>query len=94
MAEVTPRKRQDLQERFNNRLAGYRKHSSECGKKYHQTQVAIYEQDNDQTLFLKQKFLQNTQKRGAKRKLDNPNNTSSVVSRIPSFYFQYVLVIK
>lgn len=80
MAEVTPSKRQTELERFHNRLAGYKKHSQECVRKYEQTFSALVEQDVDQTTYLKQKFLQSKEKRAAKKKLDNPTNNSSVVS--------------
>lgn len=80
MAEVTPSKRQENLERFQNRLAGYKKHSQECVRKYQHTFDALVEQDVDQTLFLKQKFLQNKEKRAAKRKLDNSSSTPSSVS--------------
>ncbi len=86
MAEVTPSKRQEYLERFQNRLAGYKKQSQESVRKYQHTLDALVEQDADQTLFLKQKFLQNKEKRAAKKKLDNPNNNPSLVS---VYYYNY-----
>lgn len=77
MAEVTPSKRQENLERFHNRLAGYRKHSQEATRKFQPTFDAIIEQDSDQTLFLKQKFLQNRERKASKHKL-NSNNQSLV----------------
>lgn len=77
MAEVTPSKRQENLERFQNRLAGYKKHSQESARKYQHTFDAIIEQDSDQTLFLKQKFLQNKERKASKHKL-NSNNQSLV----------------
>ena len=84
MAEVTPSKRQaNQQERFQNRLAGYKKHSAECSRKFQQTFHALVEHDIDQTQYLKQKFLQSKEKRAPKKKLDHPNNNASLVSLIP-----------
>lgn len=82
MAEVIPRKRQAEHERFHNRLTNYKKHSLECGKRYEHTFEGQVEHDADQTMFLKQKFLQNKEKRAAKKKLDTSSNTVALVSFI------------
>lgn len=86
MAEVTSSKRPGVtHERFQSRMNIYRSRSNECAQKYGKTVEAMNKQDLDQTIFLKQKFLQNKEKRGSKKKLDNPNNNPSMVSILPLF---------
>lgn len=89
MAEVTPSKRQENLERFQNRLAGYKKHSQESARKYQQTFDAIIEQDSDQTLFLKSKFLASKERKASKHKL-NSNNQSLVSGFILCSFVNYL----
>jgi hypothetical protein len=95
MPEVisTPKKRQSELGRFQNRLAGYKKHSEECSKKYENTFKAQCEQDASQTKYLRTKFLQNKDKRSVKKKIDHSNNNNTSMVSVNRCYCGILLLI-
>ncbi|XP_039294666.1 neurogenic protein mastermind [Nilaparvata lugens] len=65
--DVLPPKRQAVVDRLRRRIENYRRHSSGCVPKFDQTFNSLVEQNFQDTLVLKQRFLENKAKRAAKK---------------------------
>ncbi|RZF46545.1 hypothetical protein LSTR_LSTR013075 [Laodelphax striatellus] len=65
--DVLPPKRQATLDRLRRRIENYRRHQSDCIPKFDQTFNGLVEQNFQDTLVLKQRFLENKAKRTAKK---------------------------
>lgn len=93
MAEVITPKRQAVVDRLRRRIENYRKHQSDCVPRFNQAFNGIVEQNVQDTMALKQRYLENKSKRAAKKtekKIpDNPLQGlhAVTVSRLKDFIF-------
>ena len=81
MGDVLPPKRQAVVDRLRRRIESYRRRQSECIPRFDQSFNGLCEQNIQETLVLKQRFLESKAKRAAKKtdkKQDNSNNLHTV----------------
>lgn len=67
MAEVLPPKRQAVVDRLRRRIENYRRHQNDCIPRFNQSFTGLVEQNIQDTLALKQRFLESKAKRAAKK---------------------------
>ncbi|GFG38391.1 hypothetical protein Cfor_12425, partial [Coptotermes formosanus] len=67
MGDVLPPKRQAVFDRLRRRIEGYRRRQSDCIPRFDQSFNGICEQNIQETLVLKQRFLESKAKRAAKK---------------------------
>ncbi|KAG8248973.1 hypothetical protein J6590_031000 [Homalodisca vitripennis] len=67
MAEVITPKKQVVVDRLRRRIEGYRRHQSDCIPRYNQAFTGLVEQNIQDTLVLKQRYLESKSKRAAKK---------------------------
>lgn len=70
MGDVLPPKRQTVVERLKRRFAHYRQHQNACLPRYEQAANGLYETQRQDTLLLKQRYLESKAKK-AKSKSDH-----------------------
>lgn len=73
MGEVVTPKKQVVVDRLKKRMDGYRRHQIDCIPRYHQSFNGVCEQNIQDTLVLKQRFLESKAKRQAKKADKKPN---------------------
>ncbi|XP_017880272.2 uncharacterized protein LOC108625071 [Ceratina calcarata] len=81
MGEVVTPKRQAVVDRLRRRIEGYRRRQTDCIPRFDQSFNGLCEQNIQDTLVLKQRFLENKAKRQAKKtdkKQSEPVGLSSV----------------
>ena len=81
MGDVLPPKRQAVVDRLRRRIENYRRRQSDCIPRFDQSFNGLCEQNIQETLVLKQRFLESKAKRAAKKtdkKQDNSNNLHTV----------------
>ncbi|KAJ9599034.1 hypothetical protein L9F63_010491 [Diploptera punctata] len=81
MGDVLPPKRQAVVDRLRRRIESYRRRQSDCIPRFDQSFNGLCEQNIQETLVLKQRFLESKAKRAAKKtdkKQDNSNNLHTV----------------
>lgn len=84
MADVLPPKKQAVVERLRRRIESYRRHQSDCIPRFDQSFNGLCEQNIQDTLALKQRFLENKAKRAAKKTdKKQPENSLQNVHSIP-----------
>jgi mastermind-like protein len=83
MAEVLPPKRQAVVDRLRRRIESYRRHQNDCIPRFDQSFNGAVEQNIQDTLVLKQRFLESKAKRAAKKSDKKPSD-SSVQSNVHS----------
>lgn len=77
MGDVLPPKRQAVVDRLRRRIESYRRRQSDCIPRFDQSFNGICEQNIQETLVLKQRFLESKAKRAAK-KTDKKDSASSL----------------
>lgn len=92
MADVVVHKRQAVIDRLKRRMEGYRRHNQDCVPRYNN---AFAEQQNVQeTLMLKQKYMETKTKRNVKKNdkkpMENGNNAMPPVSFLKMFFTLYL----
>lgn len=70
--EVLPPKKQAVVERLRRRIESYRRHQNDCIPRFDHTFNGVVEQNLQDTLLLKQRFLENKAKRGIKKSEKKP----------------------
>lgn len=65
--EVLPVKKQVAVERLKRRFDGYRKHQTDCIPRFNQSFNGLVEQNIQETLVLRQRYLESKAKRAAKK---------------------------
>lgn len=77
-AEVLPVKNKVAVDRLRRRFDGYRKHQTECVPRFNQSFNGLVEQNVQETLVLRQRYLESKAKRAAKKtdKKQNDGPTS------------------
>lgn len=75
-SEPLPPKRQAVVERLRRRIEGYRRHQSNCMPRFDQSFNGVVEQNLQDTLLLKQRFLENKPKRPVKKSEKKPAESS------------------
>lgn len=70
MGDVLPPKRQTVVERLKRRFGHYRQHQNACLPRYEQAANGLYETQRQDTLLLKQRYLESKAKK-AKSKSDH-----------------------
>ncbi|XP_017298153.2 neurogenic protein mastermind-like [Diaphorina citri] len=63
MTEALPPKRQAVVDRLRRRIENYRRHQSDCVPRYDHSFNGLVERDIQETLLLKQKYLESKAKR-------------------------------
>lgn len=84
MGDVLSPKRQTVVDRLRRRIESYRRRQTDCIPRFDQSFNGICEQNIQETLVLKQRFLESKAKRAAKktdRKQDGANNLHTVRDR-------------
>lgn len=71
MGDVLPPKRQTVVERLKTRLETYRRRQNTCLPRYEQAESALYEIQRQDTLALKQRFLESKAKKAKSNKSDH-----------------------
>ncbi|KAK3923196.1 Neurogenic protein mastermind [Frankliniella fusca] len=66
-AEVLPVKKQVAVERLRRRFEGYRKHQTDCIPRFNQSFNGLAEQNIQETLVLRQRYLESKAKRAQKK---------------------------
>lgn len=74
--EPLPPKRQAVVERLRRRIEGYRRHQSNCMPRFDHSFNGVVEQNLQDTLVLKQRFLENKPKRPVKKSEKKPAENS------------------
>lgn len=95
MGDVLPPKRQVAFERLRRRIDGYRKRQTEFMPRYDQCSNGYREQNCQETLALKQKYLENKTKRTAKKqdkKQPEPVNNIQNNLLTVSFFIKFLLL--
>lgn len=84
MADVLPPKRQIAVDRLRRRIESYRRHKINCIPRFDQSFNDLCQQNIQDTLILKQRFLENKVKRAAKKaEKKQPENTLQSVHSVP-----------
>lgn len=71
MGDVLPLKRQTVVERLKRRFDLYRKHQNACLPRYEQAENGLYEAQRQETLLLKQRYLESKAKKAKNNKSDH-----------------------
>lgn len=71
MGDVLPPKRQNAVDRLERRCDLYRRHQNSCLQRYEQAESRHYETQRQETLLLKQKFLESKAKKAKNNKNDH-----------------------
>lgn len=74
--EPLPPKRQAVVERLRRRIEGYRRHQNNCMPRFDHSFNGVVEQNLQDTLLLKQRFLENKPKRPVKKSEKKPAESS------------------
>lgn len=83
MADVVVHKRQAVIDRLKRRMEGYRRHNQDCVPRY--SNAFVEQQNVQETLMLKQKYMETKTKRNVKKNDKKPmdnGNTMPPVSKI------------
>lgn len=75
-SEPLPPKRQAVVERLRRRIEGYRRHQNNCMPRFDHSFNGVVEQNLQDTLLLKQRFLENKPKRPVKKSEKKPAESS------------------
>lgn len=67
-------------ERLKRRISSYRKHHEDCGPRFEHTVNGLNDQQKQETLALRQRFLESKSKKAAKKSDKNKDGTSNSVS--------------
>jgi len=78
MGDVLPPKRQAVVDRLRRRIESYRRRQSDCIPRFDQSFNGICEQNSQEILVLKQRYLESKAKRAAKKTDKKQDNASSV----------------
>jgi len=85
MADVVVHKRQAVIDRLKRRMEGYRRHNQDCVPRYSN---AFAEQQNVQeTLMLKQKYMETKTKRNVKKNDKKPMENGNTMPPVSEHYF-------
>lgn len=76
MGEVLPPKRQAVVDRLRRRIENYRRRQTDCIPRFDQSFHGLCEQNLQETVVLKNRFLETKQKRAAKKTDKKQDNTS------------------
>uniref|UniRef100_A0A0A9X9K9 Neurogenic protein mastermind n=1 Tax=Lygus hesperus TaxID=30085 RepID=A0A0A9X9K9_LYGHE len=79
-ADVLPPKKQAVVERLTRRMESYRRHQNDCIPRFNHSFNGVVKQNLQDTLLLKQRFLENKAKRGLKKSDKKPQENA-----IPKF---------
>ncbi|KAK9497075.1 hypothetical protein O3M35_004454 [Rhynocoris fuscipes] len=74
--EILPPKKQAVVERLRRRIESYRKHQNDCVPRFDHSFNGVIEQNVQDTLLLKRRFLENKAKRTVKKSEKKPNDNS------------------
>lgn len=75
MGDVLPPKRQTVVDRLRRRFELYRRHQNACLPRYEQAANGLYEAQKQETLLLKQRFLESKAKKAKNSKNDHHRST-------------------
>ena len=75
--DVLPPKRQAVVDRLRRRIENYRRHQNDCIPRFDQSFNGAVEQNIQDTLVLKQRFLESKAKRAAKKSDKKPSDSST-----------------
>ncbi|KAK0091296.1 hypothetical protein PV326_003450, partial [Microctonus aethiopoides] len=78
VGEVLTPKRQAVVDRLRRRLENYRRHATDCIPRYDQSFTGAREQNSQDTLILKQRYLENKPKKPPKKTDKKPNESISL----------------
>lgn len=83
-ADVLPPKKQAVVDRLRRRIESYRRHQTDCIPRFDHTFNGVVEQNLQDTLLLKQRFIESKSKsrglkKSEKKPPENPINVSEVV---------------
>lgn len=76
-AEILPPKKQAVVDRLRRRIESYRRHQNDCVPRFDHSFNGVVEQNVQDTLLLKQRFLENKAKRTVKKSEKKPVDSSA-----------------